>query len=246
MTKFLRCVRARRGAARAASVAICLSRCVCPICGRAACAVRRRPAWRWRRRACAAHKLPVSVRRAFFLRSAVALPPDHTPHPHAAAAPPRVSNKYLRATTFLLRASGAAHPSPLRSSCSQRCVSMAVMEKFPSEISSLWRRLSWPPPSTLRAMTCTQRAPRVSFSDKRAMQPCDSSPAMIRPVLVYAGVGGLLVVAGRQVRVVLRLAASRRARAQHFSRQPRGRQRSQIIKCLINQSRPQPTRTVCV
>ena len=72
-------------------------------------------------------------------------------------------------------------------------------------------------------MTCTQRAPRVSFSDKRAMQPCDSSPAMIRPVLVYAGVGGLLVVAGRQVRVVLRLAASRRARAQHFSRQPRGR-----------------------
>lgn len=65
MTKFLRCVRARRGAARAASVAICLSRCVRPICGRAACAVRRRPAWRWRRRACAAHKLPGSFGQGF-------------------------------------------------------------------------------------------------------------------------------------------------------------------------------------
>jgi hypothetical protein len=48
--------RACRGAARAASVGKCRSRCVRCMCGRAACAVCRRPAWRRGRRARAAHK----------------------------------------------------------------------------------------------------------------------------------------------------------------------------------------------
>ena len=48
--------RACRGAARAASVGRCRSRCVGCMCGRAACAVCRRPAWRRGRRARAAHK----------------------------------------------------------------------------------------------------------------------------------------------------------------------------------------------
>ena len=55
--------RACRGAARAASVGKCRSRCVRCMCGRAACAVCRRPAWRRGRRARAAHKyrLPAEV-----------------------------------------------------------------------------------------------------------------------------------------------------------------------------------------
>ena len=62
VTRKWRCGRACRGAARAASVARCRSRCVRCTCGRAACAVRRRPAWRWGRRARVAHKyLPLDV-----------------------------------------------------------------------------------------------------------------------------------------------------------------------------------------
>ena len=55
--------RACRGAARAASVGRCRSRCVGCMCGRAACAVCRRPAWRRGRRARAAHKyrLPAGI-----------------------------------------------------------------------------------------------------------------------------------------------------------------------------------------
>jgi len=56
VTKKRRRGRACRGAARAASVGKCRSRCVRCMCGRAACAVCRRPAWRRGRGARAAHK----------------------------------------------------------------------------------------------------------------------------------------------------------------------------------------------
>ena len=57
--------RACRGAARAASVGRCRSRCVGCMCGRAACAVCRRPAWRRGRRARAAHKYRLPAGGAF-------------------------------------------------------------------------------------------------------------------------------------------------------------------------------------
>jgi hypothetical protein len=58
--------RACRGAARAASVGRCRSRCVGCMCGRAACAVCRRPAWRRGRRARAAHKYRLPAGGAFY------------------------------------------------------------------------------------------------------------------------------------------------------------------------------------
>ena len=58
--------RACRGAARAASVGRCRSRCVGCMCGRAACAVCRRPAWRRGRRARAAHKYRSPAGGLFF------------------------------------------------------------------------------------------------------------------------------------------------------------------------------------
>ena len=58
--------RACRGAARAASVGKCRSRCVRCMCGRAACAVCRRPAWRRGRRARAAHKYRSPAGGLFF------------------------------------------------------------------------------------------------------------------------------------------------------------------------------------
>ena len=70
--------RACRGAARAASVGRCRSRCVGCMCGRAACAVCRRPAWRRGRRARAAHKyrLPVSpfFSQAYTVRATFSYP----------------------------------------------------------------------------------------------------------------------------------------------------------------------------
>jgi len=61
--------RACRGAARAASVGRCRSRCVGCMRGRAACAVCRRPAWRRGRRARAAHKYRLPAGGAFYLVS---------------------------------------------------------------------------------------------------------------------------------------------------------------------------------
>ena len=75
--------RACRGAARAASVGRCRSRCVGCMCGRAACAVCRRPAWRRGRRARAAHKYRLPAGGAFSSRIITLLHYHkiHTLHP---------------------------------------------------------------------------------------------------------------------------------------------------------------------
>ena len=84
--------RACRGAARAASVGKCRSRCVRCMCGRAACAVCRRPAWRRGRRARAAHKyrLPAGTFTRTSLRNLAA-------HAwHRARSPPRQFQYFTR------------------------------------------------------------------------------------------------------------------------------------------------------